>query len=306
MTESHNPIESGNEDSGFRVSPVRGCLTGAVIFVVFYACLIGLSKLLRFFIQSDVLDRPGFSIADFAFSLIFSYAVWRLLKIKNPIKIIGLNWDPLALPHILIGTVFGLGGVALTFIIISVAAEVRIVEGFYGGSGSTLTIGSLYPLVAAFMFFVYAGSEEVFSRGLLFPVIKGSVGLSGGIFFSSLAFSIMHFFNPSFSILPAIDILLAGILLCLCKELTGNLWLAWGTHFGWNFGLILAGIPVSGYLVIVRQLNFHIETHGPDWITGGAFGPEGGVGAILADSAMILAVLILISIKNRKVARTAP
>ncbi|MFH1676170.1 MAG: type II CAAX endopeptidase family protein [bacterium] len=299
MTEPLDQIDSRNINDNFRLSPVRGCLTGAVILVVFYSCLIGMGKLLEFFHQTDVLARPGFSVLEFTFALVFSYAVWRLLKIKKPINIIGLNWDRLAFPHLLIGTVFGLGGVALAFLIMSVAAEVRIVEGIYRGAGSSI-VGPLSPLVAAFMFMVYAGSEEIFSRGLLFPLLKGSVGLAGGIFFSSIAFSILHFFNPAFSILPAIDIFLAGVLLCLCKELTGNLWLAWGTHFGWNFALILAGIPVSGYLVIVKLLNFHIETHGPAWITGGGFGPEGGIGAIVADSAMILIVLILISVKRRK------
>jgi hypothetical protein len=81
----------------------------------------------------------------------------------------------------------------------------------------------------------------------------------------------------------------AGILLALAYVVTRRLWFAIGTHAAWNFtqGGIF-GLAVSGHgsegLLIGR-------TSGPEWLTGGKFGPEASVISIvvcLAASGLLL------------------
>jgi hypothetical protein len=70
-------------------------------------------------------------------------------------------------------------------------------------------------------------------------------------------------------------------LLGLGYVLTGELVLPIGVHVAWNFFEgNLYGFPISGSMTSILAIN----QHGPDTVTGGAFGPEGGllgVGAIL-------------------------
>jgi hypothetical protein len=53
-------------------------------------------------------------------------------------------------------------------------------------------------------------------------------------------------------------------------------------HFAWNFTqTTIYAFPTSGLAFEDRKL-WVLEQTGPDWITGGAFGPEGGLLATLA------------------------
>ncbi|WP_136361947.1 hypothetical protein [Halobellus limi] len=76
--------------------------------------------------------------------------------------------------------------------------------------------------------------------------------------------------------------LTSGVFLGLGYVLTGELALPIGVHVAWNFFEgNLYGFPISGS---TTTSILAIDQHGPDIVTGGAFGPEAGllgVGAIL-------------------------
>jgi hypothetical protein len=72
-----------------------------------------------------------------------------------------------------------------------------------------------------------------------------------------------------------LNTILAGIWLSVAYVKTRSLWLPTGLHFAWNFSLaFIYGFPVSG--LRVSQPIFHVEQGGPEWMTGGSYGPEGG------------------------------
>ena len=84
----------------------------------------------------------------------------------------------------------------------------------------------------------------------------------------------------------------AGILLGAAYLLTRRLWLAVGIHAAWNFtqGWVFS-VPASGGnaplgLLITRRI-------GPDWLTGGDFGLEASVIAMLVATGAGLALLVL-------------
>ena len=67
----------------------------------------------------------------------------------------------------------------------------------------------------------------------------------------------------------------------------------WHGVWNWLQGNVY-GLEVSGNENGLTLFNF-IET-GPDWLTGGKFGPEGGLAATII---LILASLIALNLKNK-------
>ena len=68
---------------------------------------------------------------------------------------------------------------------------------------------------------------------------------------------------------------LAGIFLAVVLLVTQSLYAAWIAHFAWNFVMAaLLHVPVSG--LPLAKPDYQIVDSGPDWITGGTWGPEGG------------------------------
>ncbi|HEU0078274.1 MAG TPA: CPBP family intramembrane glutamic endopeptidase, partial [Longimicrobiaceae bacterium] len=96
----------------------------------------------------------------------------------------------------------------------------------------------------------------------------------------SLLFALAHAQNPNVRPLGLANIALAGVMLSAAYLRTRSLWFATAVHLGWNWSMAtLLDLPVSG-LEIDTPLYTGMET-GPDWWTGGAFGPEAGLAATL-------------------------
>jgi hypothetical protein len=99
---------------------------------------------------------------------------------------------------------------------------------------------------------------------------------------SSLVFGFVHLLNPAGTIEGAIYISIeAGLLLAGAFLLTRKLWLCMGFHFGWNYtqSAIFSG-TVSGAVTDPGLLQVTID--GPQFMTGGDFGVESSVLALVA------------------------
>jgi membrane protease YdiL (CAAX protease family) len=131
-------------------------------------------------------------------------------------------------------------------------------------------------------------SEEVMFRGLPLVLLAGVLGRWQAVVFTSVLFGLAHLWNPEATLLGLANITLAGILLGTVFFSPGGLWAAWGAHLGWNLSLAALGAPVSGLPLAIPLLEY--RSGGPAWLSGGAFGPEGG---ILASVATISAILIV-------------
>lgn len=130
-------------------------------------------------------------------------------------------------------------------------------------------------LLSGLLAFVFVGiSEEVLSRGYHLQNLRDGLNLPWAIMISSAFFAVLHASNPNSSWISTLGILFAGFFLAYGWVRTHQLWLPIGLHIGWNFfeGNIF-GFPVSG-LTTFRLIQHQVT--GPEWITGGAFGPEAG------------------------------
>lgn len=140
----------------------------------------------------------------------------------------------------------------------------------------------------AVLFSVVGATEELMLRGYPLQLLARRFGGTVGLVATSLAFAALHAPNPSLSWLGVINLFLAGLWLGTAYLMSGSLWLPIGMHAGWNFTMgNIAGFPVSG--LATRGLLVSVE-HGPDWLTGGSFGPEGG---ILATCVLLVAIALL-------------
>ena len=128
--------------------------------------------------------------------------------------------------------------------------------------------------------------EDVLFRGVLFRQIERVGGSWGALAVTCAFFGLAHIANPGATWFAAVAIAFeAGILLGAAYMLTRRLWLAIGVHAGWNFtqGWIFS-VPVSGGKAPEGLLL--VQRHGPDWLTGGAFGLEASaVAMVVATSA---------------------
>lgn len=145
---------------------------------------------------------------------------------------------------------------------------------------------------AALVFFFVAVFEEVLFRGIFFRLLEQGLGTWVALVLSALFFGFIHFFNPGATTRSAVAIALeGGGLLAAAYVATRSLWLPIGLHTAWNlFEGPVYGAHVSG-LSLPSLLDAQFP--GPAWLTGGAFGPEAGLPAVLLGSAFGLAFLLL-------------
>jgi uncharacterized protein len=144
-------------------------------------------------------------------------------------------------------------------------------------------IGSLASVAALLL--LAALAEEMPIRGYLFQNLKQAWGAWPALIATSLFFAALHLFNPGAHAdigMTIAGIALAGALFCVSVMLTGSLWLALGCHFAWNlFEGPIFGFPVSGQSFGSANVLTQTMT-GPDWFTGGSFGPEAGASSLIA------------------------
>lgn len=142
--------------------------------------------------------------------------------------------------------------------------------------------------------------EEILFRGVIFRITEEWIGSWGALAFSSLLFGAGHLANPHATLMSAVSIALeAGVLLGAAFMVTRRLWLPIGLHAAWNFTQSgIFGAPVSGtapHGLFVSRLS------GPVWATGGGFGPEASLPAVLV--ALSAVWLLVHAVRSGRVVR---
>jgi membrane protease YdiL (CAAX protease family) len=120
-----------------------------------------------------------------------------------------------------------------------------------------------------------------------------------GILISSILFTLLHLLNPNLTALAVLNLFLFGVFASLFALYEGGLWGIFAIHTVWNWAQgNLFGFSVSGSdLSPATFLRFSLT--GPDWLTGGKFGPEGG----LAVTVVMLTgcVILFLSARRRRI-----
>jgi membrane protease YdiL (CAAX protease family) len=172
------------------------------------------------------------------------------------------------------------------------------------GDGPLTVLG--WMALALLYFLVQGPAEEVLGRGYLLPVLGKRGGLWVGIAVSSLIFALMHGANPSIGPIPLLNLFLAGAFFCFYALKEAGLWGVFGWHSAWNWvqGAVF-GLEVSGMGEFSAHPLLNFDEAGPDWMTGGPFGPEGGAAVTIVLLLGIGLLLWLFWKESRRSAATA-
>ena len=148
---------------------------------------------------------------------------------------------------------------------------------------------------------VQGPAEELIFRGWILPVVAVKYRVWLGILISSVMFALVHGLNPGIAPLALFNLFLFGLFTALYALYEEAIWGVCGLHAVWNWvqGNIF-GLEVSGSRLGEVSFVVVIET-GPDAVTGGTFGPEGG----LLVTMMLLAAIVVIGLLARRKQRAS-
>jgi hypothetical protein len=196
------------------------------------------------------------------------YAVLVTLIERRPVSELALA--PMA-RELVVGLLLGFGLYSVCMLILMALGNYRI-EGL---NDWHVLLGGMAAALATGVF------EELLFRGGVFRLAEEWVGTWAALVISSLLFGFAHADADGATLqgLASISIW-AGLLLTATYLLTGRLWLGIGLHAAWNYtqGTVYSGI-VSGNALPEGLVKSTLQ--GSEWLTGGAFGVEASLVALL-------------------------
>jgi membrane protease YdiL (CAAX protease family) len=217
--------------------------------------------------------------------------VWLRLSSKRPFRSLGLESQGAA-RHTL-------GGALIAALMMAVTAGLAISSGATAGKSQMTGLTALgIRLLSLMAYLVQGPGEEVLFRGWLLGVIGARYRPWIGVLVSSLVFSLAHagtMATAPLAPLAFLNLFLFGLFAAFYALFEGGLWgiCVWHAVWNWTMGDLLGfatdGVPHTGLLISIRAT-------GPDIITGGAFGLEGG----LACTAVFLIATGIIAMRTRR------
>ncbi len=187
-----------------------------------------------------------------------------------------------------------LAGIGIGALLFSVVYGIDLLSGefVFGGVNPNLPIGTFVLFLIGFI--IQGASEEILLRGFFFVSSAACGNVPVAVFVSSALFAAMHLGNPGVSIIAVFNIFLFGVFAALYFLRRVNIWGICAIHSVWNFAQgNIFGCRVSG--INVNTSVFNTVENGGIW-SGGAFGPEGGLGATVV---LAIAIVILTFTKNK-------
>lgn len=240
-----------------------------------------------------VTDKPLRRVGALALTAIVLFSYWTYVRVVER-RVPG----ELSRTHAIreLGSGLALGALLLTVTVgILAALGVYRIDGTNG-----------WPAALAFLpSCILAGVlEEVVIRGVVFRILEQWLGSWIALATSAVIFGLLHLLNPGATLLNAAAIAIeAGVLLGAAYMLTRRLWLCIGIHIAWNFtqGGIFS-VAVSGG---TSKGLFRAVMVGPDWLSGGTFGVEASVVALVVCGTGGIILIVAAAKRGRLVPKVA-
>lgn len=186
-------------------------------------------------------------------------------------------------------------GISIGFVLQSFTILVMYLNGNY----SVVNINPVsFILIPFAIMFTVAIIEEILVRGIIFRIVEEKLGSYISLTISSVLFGVFHLANPHGTLISGICITTAGFMLGAAFIYSRNLWFPIALHFAWNFTQSgIFGAITSGNEKTSSLLEAKIQ--GPEFITGGEFGPEGSIQAIVFCALGTILLLVLSQKQNK-------
>lgn len=262
----------------------QGSLRNGWWILVFLALFLASQPVYR--VASKAMQHQGLnggwlSPLPVVFLLLITWACLRLRR--EPLTAVGLRLDHDWMRSLLAGACLGIALIALVTALIAAAGGVRF------GLDPARSLASL--VLGAWMFAWIAVLEELLFRGFVFQRLLDGIGAWPALATMAVLFAFAHWDNPGMegttALVATLDTALGASLLGLAYLRTRSLALPIGIHFGWNWAQgALLGFDVSGFDQAGWLLPELLDK--PQWLTGGAFGPEASLFAVLVDATAVV------------------
>ena len=234
-------------------------------------------------LAAAVYQASGIRVIAFPWITLAAVALAHLVALRwierRDWDAVGLGRSALAARPLARGTLVGTLAVGIPALLLLAAGLLRVVDAPGGGALSAdwwrAAGAALLVLAPAALF------EELLVRGYPFLVLReaGGVPVAAGV--TSVVFGVLHLQNPGATWSAVALVTLAGLFLSAVLVTTRSLWAAFAAHLAWNWTMAaLLHAAVSGLAVDAPGYRVvDAPGAGDDWLTGGAWGPEGGAGA---------------------------
>lgn len=189
----------------------------------------------------------------------------------------------------------GASGAAMVALPMAVLFALGVYEPvlFRGASSALLGVAALIGIAATL--------EELVYRCLLFRLLERAWGTKVALVVQAVVFAVQHLENVeqggiSDVVTMLASVTLVGLLWAGVFVLARNLWVVAANHAAWNFTILLSGLPLSGIEDWRKLAPLESRFAGPDWLTGGMFGPES---SLLVIASTTVAVVLLLRAARR-------
>jgi membrane protease YdiL (CAAX protease family) len=280
--------DEGHLRSGWRLA----------IFVISFFICAQLSQVILLWGIGGVLQRPTLDVAvsNWGFvaghgALLISaglvgWACGALLE-ELPLRALGCLPHRGWLRNLGIGSALGIASLFLAALLATVTRGIHFSFDRAGPQSIAATVAT-----SALVFLFAAAAEEMLFRGYPLQTLRRAKLAWLGVLLTSVPFAAVHLQNPN--VVPGITFLntaLAGLWLAVAYLRTRSLWLPLGLHWSWNWAQAsLLGLPVSGINRLAPAPLLRAVDSGPAWLTGGAYGIEGGAACTVA---LLVSTLII-------------
>jgi hypothetical protein len=215
-----------------------------------------------------------------------AYVGYVRLVERRPVRELSLRG---AVPEFAAGAAIGTALIASVVGVLAAIGALRL-----GPGGTAAAVLPAAISLAAMSGFV----EEVVVRGVVFRIVEEALGTWPAIVLSAALFGAGHLGNPGATWWSGAAIAIeAGVLLAAAYLITRRLWLAIGLHAAWNFTEAgVFGVAVSGHDVpgLLRA-----TPAGPPLLSGGAFGAEASIVAVVLCTAAGALLLVMAARRGR-------
>ena len=223
--------------------------------------------------------------------------VWKIKGFRNKTGACGypLSSGKHIIGHYGLGFLFG-------FLMMSSVIAIMVLTGQITLSGFSLKISGIGVFISNLLMWLPQGaSEELMFRGFMIPAFSKRYKAAVGVIVSSLLFSAFHSLNSGFTPLASVNLVLIAVLFALIYLLTGDIWMTSAMHTAWNLSQgNIYGLQVSGNEASNSIVTALYDKNAAPLITGGSFGPEGGLATTAVTLICLVAVTLLLIRKYKK------
>lgn len=149
-----------------------------------------------------------------------------------------------------------------------------------------------YVLLLGCGLLLAALGEEWLFRGYPLMKLAGLLGRGWANLLMSLMFAAAHLRSAGAASNPmvTVNIVLGSLVVGALRFTPGGIPAAWGFHFVWNYTQLLCGADLSLENIHVPGVTY--SAAGPVFLSGGAFGPEAGIGATISTALVLILLLV--------------